>query len=219
MLFLLFLVAVISLSLIFFYIVFESPYRCINAILNADESSSFSFFETYSLSQLFFGCKALFLSILQGDSPGVHAFLEIPGIEFSFEKFSRSPKILFLKIFHLHLFDGVHILNTRYFPFLRSFWFFSWFGSSIPYVISFFLLLIICMAYFSMVNFISISWLCIRIVCIRVYNSFSWLVGWLVVWVLWRINLCRLLNPKFCLYVYTFNQRFLKESLVGKIFY
>ena len=35
------------------------------------------------------------------------------------------------------------------------------------------------------------------------------MVGWLVVWVLWRINLCRLFNAKFCLY----------EYLVGKIFY
>ena len=34
---------------------------------------------------------------------------------------------------------------------------------------------------------------------------------WLVVWVLWCINLCRLFNAKFCLYVYTFNQRFLNE--------
>ena len=40
---------------------------------------------------------------------------------------------------------------------------------------------------------------------------------WLVVWVLWRINLCRLFNAKFCLYVYTFNQRFLNEYL-GKKF-
>ena len=43
--------------------------------------------------------------------------------------------------------------------------------------------------------------------------------GWLVVWVSWHINLCRLFNAKFCLYVYTFNQRFLSEYLVGKIYY
>ena len=43
---------------------------------------------------------------------------------------------------------------------------------------------------------------------------------WLVVgfWVLWHINLCRLFNAEFCLYVYTFNLRFLNEYLVGKIF-
>ena len=45
------------------------------------------------------------------------------------------------------------------------------------------------------------------------------LIGCLVVWVLWRINLCKLFNGKFCLYVLTFNQRFLNEYLVGKIFY
>ena len=42
---------------------------------------------------------------------------------------------------------------------------------------------------------------------------------WLVVWVLWQINLCRLFNPKSCLYAYTFNKRFLNKYLVGKIFY
>ena len=41
-------------------------------------------------------------------------------------------------------------------------------------------------------------------------------IGWLVVWVLWRINLCRLFNPKFCLYIYI---PFTNEYLVGKIFY
>ena len=41
----------------------------------------------------------------------------------------------------------------------------------------------------------------------------------LFVWVLWHINLCRLFNAKFCLYVYTFNQRFLDEYQAGKIFY
>ena len=43
-------------------------------------------------------------------------------------------------------------------------------------------------------------------------------VGCLVVWVLWRINLCGLFNAKFSLYVYTFNKGFLDEYLVGKIF-
>ena len=44
----------------------------------------------------------------------------------------------------------------------------------------------------------------------------NWL---LVVWVLWHTNLCRLFNAKFSLYVYTFNQIFLNEYLVGKIIY
>ena len=51
---------------------------------------------------------------------------------------------------------------------------------------------------------------------ICIYPTFN-LIGWLGVWVLWRINLCRLF--KFCLYVYTFNQKYLNEYLVGKIFY
>ena len=36
-------------------------------------------------------------------------------------------------------------------------------------------------------------------------------LGWLVGWFLWHINLCRLFNAKLCLYVYTFNLRFLNE--------
>ena len=43
-----------------------------------------------------------------------------------------------------------------------------------------------------------------------VEQSVCWL---LVVWGLWRINLCTLFNAKFCLYVYTFNERFLNEYL------
>ena len=41
----------------------------------------------------------------------------------------------------------------------------------------------------------------------------------LVAWFLWCINRCRLFNAKFYLYVFTFNQGFLNEYLVGKIFY
>ena len=37
-------------------------------------------------------------------------------------------------------------------------------------------------------------------------------------WVLWHINLCRLFDAKFCLYVYTFNPSFLSKYLVDKIF-
>ena len=42
------------------------------------------------------------------------------------------------------------------------------------------------------------------------------LVGCMVIWVLWRINLCRLFDAKF---FYIFNQRFLNEYLIGNIFY
>ena len=48
---------------------------------------------------------------------------------------------------------------------------------------------------------------------------FSFKVGWLVGWFFGHINLCRLFNTKFCLYVYTFNRRFLNDYLVGKFFY
>ena len=41
---------------------------------------------------------------------------------------------------------------------------------------------------------------------------------WLVVWGLWCINLYRLFNAKFCLYVYTFNQRFMNKYLVNFLY-
>ena len=55
-------------------------------------------------------------------------------------------------------------------------------------------------------------------VSLRINLSKNQRSDWLVVWVLWHINLCRLFNDKFCLYEYTFKLRFLNEYLVGKIF-
>ena len=53
----LFLVVVI-INPIHFYVIFESLYRCIDAVLNASESSSSSF-DTRSLSMSSLSCKAL----------------------------------------------------------------------------------------------------------------------------------------------------------------
>ena len=46
------------------------------------------------------------------------------------------------------------------------------------------------------------------------------LIGWLVVWVLWHINICRSFNAKFCLYIHTYSTKDFKTNIkVGKIFY
>ena len=46
----------------------------------------------------------------------------------------------------------------------------------------------------------------------------GWLVGWFVGF--YGVStFVGLFNAKFCLYVHTFNQRFLNEYLLGKIFY
>ena len=43
---------------------------------------------------------------------------------------------------------------------------------------------------------------------------------WLVVWVLWHINLCRSFNAKFCLYIHTYSTKdFKRDITVGRIFY
>ena len=40
----------------------------------------------------------------------------------------------------------------------------------------------------------------------------GWLVGMLVVWVLWRINPCRSFNTKFCPYIYTYSTKDFKRN-------
>ena len=63
--------------------------------------------------------------------------------------------------------------STCKFPFLWPFWFFSWFGSSIHFIICLFPLLIISVVHFSMPNSIPISWLYILTARIRVSLLFS----------------------------------------------
>ena len=58
MLSVLFLIAVICLSLLFLCITFKSSYWCIHAVFDADGSSS-SLFSWHILSMLSLGCKAL----------------------------------------------------------------------------------------------------------------------------------------------------------------
>ena len=47
----------------FFYVIFKSMYRCVNAVFNAGKSSSPSFLDTYSLSTSSLGCYALCMVI------------------------------------------------------------------------------------------------------------------------------------------------------------
>ena len=43
-------------------------------------------------------------------------------------------------------------------------------------------------------------------------------VGWLVIWVLWHINLCWSFNAKFCLYIHTYSTKDFKTNIkVGRI--
>ena len=50
-------------SFVFFYVVFESLYRCVNAVFDAGKSSTSSFLDTYSLSTTTLGCNALCMVI------------------------------------------------------------------------------------------------------------------------------------------------------------
>ena len=119
-----FLIAVINLSLLFFYVFFVSSFWCIYAIFNADKSSFFfswlisSFCVISDVKDLYIVISFLVLrsicwsSSLQEwfrvsymeDLPGVYPFDEIPAIKFGFEKFSRSHYFFF----YLLLFDSVH---------------------------------------------------------------------------------------------------------------
>ena len=80
--------------------------------------------------------------------------------------------------------------STCKFPFL---WFFSRFGNSIPCR---FLLLIICMAHFSIPNSIPISWLYILTVYVRTFNYFfifdSLMSSMYIRWLIFSCNLVSL---------------------------
>ena len=73
---------------------------------------------------------------------------------------------------------------------------FSWFVSSISTVMCRFQLFIISMVHFSMLNSISMSWLYILIVCIRVSNSFSFLANSFMqsLYIRWLIFSCDLVS-------------------------
>ena len=92
---------------------------------------------------------ALFNVVLEFLYWYIHAIFnagESSSAYFGFELFSRSPEILFLNIFiHLHFFLWCPLPispSTCKFPFLHTFWSFSWFNSSIPSVI--------CLSHFSL---------------------------------------------------------------------
>ena len=90
-----FIKEVIKISLLFFYIVFSSLYRCINAIFNVCKSSSSFFLDTFCLRHFWivlpyafawvFLFSASFVEVLKewsrvsykGDSPGFYPFHEI----------------------------------------------------------------------------------------------------------------------------------------------
>ena len=72
----------------------------------------------------------------------------------------------------------------------------SWFGRSIPTIRVRLSLFITSMAYFSMPNSISMSWLYILTVCVRVSNSFSFLANSLMSsgYIRWFIFSCDLVS-------------------------
>ena len=106
-----------------FYVVFESLYRCINAIFNASKSSSPFFFDTYSLSTTSLWCKALCM---------VFSFLVLWSIcwSSSLVQFKNGPKcltrrtaqvfILFIRFLPYSLVSSSFLILQRY-SFLISF--------------------------------------------------------------------------------------------------
>ena len=145
-------------------------------------------------------CFLVLLSI-SGNSSLVHlknspeyftrgtALVFIPSMRFLLRSLvSRS--LVLRSILYLFVLSSPHIWwcplqtfpNICKFPFLWEFWFFSWFFSSIPSVISCFLLFIISIAHFSKPNSIPTFSLNILTTCIRVSNSFK--KFWLTVWLL-----------------------------------
>ena len=103
---------------------------------------------------------------------------------------SSSPELL-KKLFHLRLFDDVCFQYSQVYV---SFLFSEHFGSSIPFVICRFPLVIISMTHFSMPNSIPISSLYLLIAFIKVSNSVSFLANSLIpsIYIRWLIFSCDL---------------------------
>ena len=183
LIFVLFLFAVINLSLLLFNVVFEVSYRCIDAIFNTRESSS-SFFTRHILSKSSLGCKDLCIiisflpfvevfpssisrmvsNILRGKLPRClsPSWDEISAAELNFKKLSRLSKILKTKILSSLLIWWCPLSifpSTCKFPFLLVFLFF------LDLVVLFLPLIVFSGFHFpmlnsiTMTNSISISWL------------------------------------------------------------
>ena len=132
-----FLVAVISSSPWLFYVVFESLYRCVNAVFNADKSSSYFFSCHRHLWDILALCMVISFLILWSiclsfsqvrfkNDPRYlmmrTAQVFIPLIRFLLYSFFflRSPLVplrysFLISFFHLNLFDGVMSQDAQVF--------------------------------------------------------------------------------------------------------
>ena len=116
--------------------------------------------------------------ILQGDSPGVYPFDEISAFfSKNFLVRLRYSLLIFSFISACLIVSSSSIPEYMQFHITQSVLILSWFSSSFPSVVFFFLLLIISMAHFSMWNSISLSWLYIIYIFIRVPSSFSFFLN------------------------------------------
>ena len=124
-------------------------------------------------ASIFWSILKMVPSIFQGGLPWCLSFDEISAAELAFERFSCSSEELFSYFFfYLCLFDG----SLPIFPSTCNFLSPNFGNSSDLAVISLFPLFIINMTLFSQPNSISISWLNILIIGIRVSGSFSFLL-------------------------------------------
>ena len=115
-------------SFVFFYVVFESLYGCVNAVFDAASPLPTSFLGTYSLFTSSLGCNALCMVIsslvhlskfISGPiekwsrisnevySPSIYSFDKVYTIEVCLEKFSISPEISFWILFFVSTFSMV----------------------------------------------------------------------------------------------------------------
>ena len=178
-----------------------------------------SFLDAYHLSMLYLGYKSFYISSTSLSSGSFFWVLPLSvlnmvpsifqGVLFSclslWRDFCRQVKVFSFfwgSIFLFNFFSSMLVwwgqisifISTCNF-FLLAFWLFL---NLVILFIHFFLfpLFIMCMAYFSVLNFIFLSWLYILIASIRVTNSFSFFVNSSIssIFVSWLIFSCDLLN-------------------------
>ena len=177
----LFLVVVISLSLIFFFscvshdlilmnqcnpqswwflfvllFLIHSVYQCLLKDVRPFSLLSISvYFWSISPSSSFVYFKNTSQYITRGDSPGIYSFEEISATELGFEKFScPCEKILYL---FFKIISASNILKYLQFSFSSNILMLSWFGSSLSSVVCIFPIFIVSMTHLSILKSISIS--------------------------------------------------------------
>ena len=145
-----------SLDLLLHFLKHSPSNSCLGCKTFCLESSSSLFFASFVwVLPLFILSMVLDINTSGEDCPGVYSFDEISAAELGFKKrsFFFRYSFSFFSFISFFMVPASNIPECLWFSFSSRVLMHSWFGCSIPSVVSFFLLLIITMAHSSMLKF------------------------------------------------------------------